>query len=880
MDKILEKLKLTVDNPGIYKPLTPEESAELFLYFLQPKPKLFKKPKVIQGIDGVTPEPDKDYISKETALKFLADVKAELEAKNTELEKAIQSKLATIKNGEDAKITDDIIATIASVASSLVELPDFDILITKSSEAVRDALELLVDDDRLDKTAIKGLDDYEEVARLAKKRDSARETNFGQVVRDIVAGDGITIDKDDPNRPVLSATLINPTPTIANAPYAIVSDEATTNLIPNPKFEVNITDGWVSTGTVTRTRDTSEKWYGSASMKLVTTAVESGSTTSSITVEASSTYVFSFYVKGAVGGESLWVTLTPNVGTAVNSVDTLFGTGTFSTTTPVTTNWQRMRLAITTNGSASSLTCAIRSVTAGSQTVYIDGVQLEKKTLPAGSTNTYFPTSYCDGSMGNGYTWNGTADNSSSSRTSGTHFLAPIADNGAGSFVQRSDGSIDRMYFRADESFSNAALSGDAPQFPFQFIGKAITNLITSGIKSGIAFVENLANGTALYVKSAATTAYGMVIEGGSITSGTILSIFAPADLSTMISSGGKFFEFADKNQNSSYQWTPVFAQNGVFTLPHMTRATFAGGGGQTTTDRTGLSGTVGATNGTTAVTGAGTAFLTDYRRGDTIQIETAGVYTAYNIASITSDTALTLTGNYGEATALGKAHKGRARQWRPANLQLAGAYGDHNYAFTSPQGDFVYNVYPNGSEGQLHVMKSSARMDLTNPTENAGDALVTKKFVDTTTRSISASASETDVITGYTVPANMLTTGKILRIRFGGDFTALATTTTLIWRVKLGSTTILTGRTRAVNLANAMDFMGDIDIIGTSLQAQKSNIRVTGDNTNLTSSVMYNEHRYGTSTVDCRVDNTLTVTAQFDDASSMDMEYAYIELI
>ena len=158
MDKILEKLKLTVDNPGIYKPLTPEESAELFLYFLQPKPKLFKKPKVIQGIDGVTPEPDKDYISKETALKFLADVKSELEAKNTELEKAIQSKLATVKNGEDAEITDDIIATIASVASSLVELPDFDILITESSEAIRNALELLVDDERLDISAIKGLE--------------------------------------------------------------------------------------------------------------------------------------------------------------------------------------------------------------------------------------------------------------------------------------------------------------------------------------------------------------------------------------------------------------------------------------------------------------------------------------------------------------------------------------------------------------------------------------------------------------------------------------------------------------------------------------------------------------------------------------------------
>jgi len=39
----------------------------------------------------------------------------------------------------------------------------------KNGEFYRDALELLKDDDRLDKTAIKGLDDYDEVSRLAKQ---------------------------------------------------------------------------------------------------------------------------------------------------------------------------------------------------------------------------------------------------------------------------------------------------------------------------------------------------------------------------------------------------------------------------------------------------------------------------------------------------------------------------------------------------------------------------------------------------------------------------------------------------------------------------------------------------------------------------------------
>lgn len=41
--------------------------------------------------------------------------------------------------------------------------------LTKEGEAIRDGLELLQDDERLDKKAIKGLDDYDEVARLAKQ---------------------------------------------------------------------------------------------------------------------------------------------------------------------------------------------------------------------------------------------------------------------------------------------------------------------------------------------------------------------------------------------------------------------------------------------------------------------------------------------------------------------------------------------------------------------------------------------------------------------------------------------------------------------------------------------------------------------------------------
>lgn len=722
-------------------------------------------------------------------------------------------------------------------------------------------------------SVVKGLvDDVSDLKKEIKNIPRLISLNAGGSGGDSLPS---TIEGDD------EAVSIKPVAPVSNAPYSIVSDEPTTNLVVNPKFEANITDGWSTTGTVTATRDTSVKWYGSASLKLVSSAANAGAVTT-INVEPNSTYVFSIMVEGAAGGESIKIDLTPNSGTAVSSIDA-FG-GVVSTTTPVTTNWQRLRLAITTNGSATSLACAIRSAAGGSQTMYIDGVQLEKKSLPSNSTNTYFASAYCDGSLGTGHTWSGTADNSSSSRVAGTHFLAPITDDNAGGFVQRSDGSIERMYFRSDEAFSNQGLSADDPSFPYQFIGKTITNLLTSGIRSGIAYVENLGNGVALYVKSSATTAATMVIEGSSITTGAILQIFANADLTTMISNGGKFFEFADKNKNSSFQWSPVFSQSGVFSLPYQDRYTFTGGGGQTTTDRTGLSGTISITSGSTAVTGASTAFLDDYRRGDTIQIynAAASVYDAYNIASVESDTALSLEANMVIVTATGVAHKGRERQWSPANIQLAGAYSDHNYlAATGTYGDYLYNVYPNGSEGQLHVMKSSTRQDVTAPTENSGDALVTKKFVDTTTRSISATTDETDLITGYTVPANMLGAGKILRVKFFGELNSLLATSKITWRVKLGGVTILETNNQETETGNIVHFVGEADIVGVDLESQKSVFKVEGKNNVDTAAWNYAKTiKTASSAVDCRLDQALTVTGQYDDDSDLDMEVAYIELI
>lgn len=80
------------------------------------------------------------------------------ESRFTTLLGTVEKRLATITNGtpgkagKDAEITDDIKREIAEIARSLIELPDFDALIsqtiTANPEAIRNSLELLVGGER------------------------------------------------------------------------------------------------------------------------------------------------------------------------------------------------------------------------------------------------------------------------------------------------------------------------------------------------------------------------------------------------------------------------------------------------------------------------------------------------------------------------------------------------------------------------------------------------------------------------------------------------------------------------------------------------------------------------------------------------------------
>ena len=143
MENILAKLKLIQENPGYYKGLTPEEQAELFIALLTPKKKILRKPVVITGIDGKTPEKDKDYLSKESSLAILNEIKDE-----------VQKTLKSIKpekgeKGKDAQVTPELIERIVTEAVKRVPLPQFPYETIKTVTATQDAL-LNVTEDILD----------------------------------------------------------------------------------------------------------------------------------------------------------------------------------------------------------------------------------------------------------------------------------------------------------------------------------------------------------------------------------------------------------------------------------------------------------------------------------------------------------------------------------------------------------------------------------------------------------------------------------------------------------------------------------------------------------------------------------------------------------
>ena len=177
---------------------------------------------------------------------------------------------------------------------------------------------------------------------------------------------------------------------------------ATTNLVVNPSFETNITDGWTQTQAGTGAvwaQDTTKYNKGTKSLKITAGTAQSKA-------QAATTI-------NLAPGEPLSVQAMTYCATAgmasIAIYDTVGLVALVEQVNRKTNAWEQLT-ATYINNTAAALTVRVelRNNAVDSATIaYFDGVQAEKLT---------WPSAYCDGSLGTGYAWTGTANNSTSTR--------------------------------------------------------------------------------------------------------------------------------------------------------------------------------------------------------------------------------------------------------------------------------------------------------------------------------------------------------------------------------------------------------------------------------------------------------------------------------
>lgn len=195
--------------------------------------------------------------------------------------------------------------------------------------------------------------------------------------------------------PVLDAPHVFDTARFASGASIKLGRSVRTNLITNPSFETNTT-GWVAFQS-TITRDTSEFYIGSASLKSVFTGVGSSSIVADVT--ASQTYTASIWVK-VPAGNAFRLDLTERT-SASDYV------GIAQTTATGTGAWQRVT-ATRTFGST-GVKASVELVSTIAQTIYMDAVQLEQSS----TLGDYFDGDTTD-TADAAYDWAGTPKQSPS----------------------------------------------------------------------------------------------------------------------------------------------------------------------------------------------------------------------------------------------------------------------------------------------------------------------------------------------------------------------------------------------------------------------------------------------------------------------------------
>jgi len=189
---------------------------------------------------------------------------------------------------------------------------------------------------------------------------------------------------------------------------AVQLAEATTNLVVNPIFENNVTDGWSTGANATATHYTSDAYMGSASCKVATTGT-------------GNRYIrTSAFARGADDDVTIQVRVKA-ISASVQIELRLYGsdfanraTTSAQTITP-DDGWVYITLTVddaTMDGwsSPTNLFLLVHNDLDGGtdKEFLVDAAQAELKS---------YPTPICHGSLGDGHSWSGAAHNSTSSRT-------------------------------------------------------------------------------------------------------------------------------------------------------------------------------------------------------------------------------------------------------------------------------------------------------------------------------------------------------------------------------------------------------------------------------------------------------------------------------
>lgn len=185
------------------------------------------------------------------------------------------------------------------------------------------------------------------------------------------------------------------------------------NLVPSPSVEYSITK-WLTSGLnfcaagATLTKDATQAFIGTASLKIVTTAVanEGGEIALPGTFIKGTRYTASIYLKGNAGGETGSIL----VGTAADKAEAAF---------TLTTSWQRFTVTWTPSADRTGVSFAVRHTAATVVTLFADAAQVEVATTAS---------AYFDGDQP-GYKWLGLPGESTSVGSGGTKRVRYVERN-------------------------------------------------------------------------------------------------------------------------------------------------------------------------------------------------------------------------------------------------------------------------------------------------------------------------------------------------------------------------------------------------------------------------------------------------------------------